>query len=862
MGLLRPRSILWKTSLLLAFAGLCPFTHGATIYVDARARGSTGASWQDALNSLQDALLLAYFSEKPVEIRVAQGVYRPDRGLGITPGDRSASFELMNGVTIKGGYAGTGRPDPHARDLGAYGTILSGDIGVLDQPDDNSYHVATGSGTDSTAVLDGCTITAANGELGGGMVNDAGSPTIIDCTFQDNVAAEGAGLHNINDSHPVLNRCVFFSNAAAEGGGAMYNHSSSPILSNCTFTVNRALLGGAMFNDAQSNAALTSCEFRASSAPGAGGALYNSQSQCMLADCTFEENSTAGSGAALANDRGELTLLKCVLRANSAAKNGAVIYNLPGGKVTAINCLFSGNSATVGGGVWSGNGTETILSNCTFTRNFAQAGGALYSTLNAQATLANCILWGDTPHELDGNAGATDIVHSNVQGFSFGESDLGNMNADPLFADPNGDYHLKSQAGRWDPAAMRWVVDPESSPCIDAGHPDDRTGFEPFPNGNRINMGAYGGTFEASLSPFQPSQPSPAAGKALNPIPAEGALTVSTDVVLSWTAGLGAVAHDVYLGTDSNTVTLSSRDHPFGVLVSVAQTGISYDPGNLAYGQYYFWRVDELDSQGNTTKGDVWTFKTPPQAVVTSKASHPIPEDGAIGISTNVILNWTTGTDAVAHDVHFGITFDQVAESSRGDPAGVLVSVGQNGTTYDPPGTLAYGQSYYWRVDEIDNQSDITKGDVWTFKTLSSKGRSCFTPDTPVWIDGALVPIAELRPAGNGTGTMAVSVSLSALGTVDHLREHEGSFPCYDVYLETGNRLSVASCHYFMTEAGQWIALQDLRAGTRLRTASGSVTVTAVYRRAKPYVGKVYNLKIKDSDHYLVGKDALIARDY
>jgi len=94
----------------------------------------------------------------------------------------------------------------------------------------------------------------------------------------------------------------------------------------------------------------------------------------------------------------------------------------------------------------------------------------------------------------------------------------GNTNIDPCFVEmgywtqpsprqPNssvwieGDYHLKSEAGRWDPNSQSWVVDYVTSPCIDAGDPNSPVGDEPDPNGGRINMGAYGGTEEASKSP-------------------------------------------------------------------------------------------------------------------------------------------------------------------------------------------------------------------------------------------------------------------------------------------------------------------------------------------------------------------------
>ena len=91
-----------------------------------------------------------------------------------------------------------------------------------------------------------------------------------------------------------------------------------------------------------------------------------------------------------------------------------------------------------------------------------------------------------------------DIRFNDIQGGWEGE---GNIDIDPAFADPeNGDYHLKSQAGRWSPARRMWVVDDVTSPCIDAGDPDSNVEDEPSPNGARINMGTYGGTDQASKS--------------------------------------------------------------------------------------------------------------------------------------------------------------------------------------------------------------------------------------------------------------------------------------------------------------------------------------------------------------------------
>jgi TolB protein len=77
----------------------------------------------------------------------------------------------------------------------------------------------------------------------------------------------------------------------------------------------------------------------------------------------------------------------------------------------------------------------------------------------------------------------------------------GNTAVDPLFADvANGDYHLKSQMGRWDPNTEQWILDAQTSRCVDAGDPADSVGQETNPNGNRINMGAFGGMTQASRS--------------------------------------------------------------------------------------------------------------------------------------------------------------------------------------------------------------------------------------------------------------------------------------------------------------------------------------------------------------------------
>jgi len=168
-----------------------------------------------------------------------------------------------------------------------------------------------------------------------------------------------------------------------------------------------------------------------------------------------------------------------------------IVDNRPGGDV--IGSVISG--------------CHGLIKNCTVAHNASGIGIGEGGT----TTIENCIIYHGGGVRVD-SGGTVNILYSNVDGV-YGEGTInwgpGNMDTDPCFVrvgdwfgDPNGDYHLKSQAGRWDPNSQSWAQDTVTSPCIDAGDMSTPIGFEPFPNGGIINMGAYGGTTEASKSYF------------------------------------------------------------------------------------------------------------------------------------------------------------------------------------------------------------------------------------------------------------------------------------------------------------------------------------------------------------------------
>jgi formylglycine-generating enzyme required for sulfatase activity len=142
-----------------------------------------------------------------------------------------------------------------------------------------------------------------------------------------------------------------------------------------------------------------------------------------------------------------------------------------------------------------------------------------------------------------------------------------------------------------------------------------------------------------------------------------------------------------------------------------------------------------------------------------------------------------------------------------------------------------------------------------------SKGRTCFPTDTEIWVDGDLLRISEVD-LGQTVGKPGCSVPAETFGQIEKIEEHEGVFECRDIVLDSGNRISVVDAHCFMLDSGRWIAAQDLKKGLKLKTLDGTVQIESVTTRAMPFIGKVYNLKMKNSDQYMVGKDGVIVRDY
>lgn len=439
-------------------------------------------------------------------------------------------------------------PDFTNYDENSYHVVLA--IWTTATIDGFTITAGNATGTGGFTLDAGFYVLEVGRDSGGGVYSSYYcSATFANCIFDKNKATWGAGMYNNGDwGNAILMNCVF-SNNTAFGGGGMFTGGlrnffldleCAPKLTNCTFEGNSADLGGGMYSGEwfKSKPILENCNFTRNTATFSGGAIHNNGGSLALTGCDFVGNSTLIGGGLV---------------------GGGAVYSLNATPLNITNCIFSGNaSAAVGGAVYAGScqsGAGTCggsgggrIDTSTFVGNkAADSGGAVCWSIGKSA-MANCILWGNIAPEgkemaVDPHNNETVISYSDVEGGAAGvfyidpdcrsrercqgdpncnpcslDWGLSNLDADPCFADPgywdtngtpddatddfwvNGDYHLKSETGRWDPNLMSWVQDYVTSPCIDAGA--GLNYVELPPHSGYTNMGAYGGTAEASKACF------------------------------------------------------------------------------------------------------------------------------------------------------------------------------------------------------------------------------------------------------------------------------------------------------------------------------------------------------------------------
>jgi hypothetical protein len=362
--------------------------------------GGNGQSWATAYNDLQPALLAAggiAGGGTPVQVWVRAATYKP----APPGGSRDAAFVLRNLVSIYGGFAGT-ESSLSERDVAANPTYLSGDLNNDDgsgMRTDNSRHVVSTNPLSGAAVLDGFTVRTGQGDPagtgGGGLRCTAGaSPTIANCTFEDNRAAEGGAVFCGGGTSAVFRDCTFLANETVVALGGVS-------------------AGGAVALEGCTSATFTGCVFEDNSTSQHGGAVHIARTvRASFVFCTFRRNHADQGGGAItvasgiSGGGGDIALENCVLVGNNAdpstvAFGGAItLFGLDEPELTMTNCVLTGNVAGNVGGVLVVAPGSATLTNCTIASNVAN--GVLFGTGGIQGSgspivrVRNSILWGNT----------------------------------------------------------------------------------------------------------------------------------------------------------------------------------------------------------------------------------------------------------------------------------------------------------------------------------------------------------------------------------------------------------------------------------------------------------------------------------
>ena len=305
---------------------------------------------------------------------------------------------------------------------------------------------------------------------------DPNDPNVVANTIIDpNGAGRGFNFHSGEDANCTVSGLTITNGLAAgdSGGAILCSNNSSPTISNCLIKNNAA--------------------------DWYGGAVYCFSGSPTITGCTLSGNS-AREGGALECWSGTCTIQNCVISSNIATDYGGGINCYYDGQFDLDNCTVIKNSASLGGGLRCVDDGKVRIRNSIFWSNNASTGAQIAVEFSPSFISEVTVGYSD----VEGGDGGVYVDPEPNAILNWGS---GNIDTDPCFAsfdgsgDPNmWDFHLQSAYGRWDPNSKSWVSDSNTSLCIDAGDPNSDWTGELWPHGQRINMGAFGGTNQASMN--------------------------------------------------------------------------------------------------------------------------------------------------------------------------------------------------------------------------------------------------------------------------------------------------------------------------------------------------------------------------
>lgn len=489
--------------------------------------------------------------------------------------------------------------------------------------------------------------------------------------------------------------------------------------------------------------------------------MYLAGLNVMLKNCTLIGKGVGTGGGQYVNS---ITIEGCSIAA-SGADSGDGIYLEPAKSVVLKNCLIAGFSnygiAIISNGYQTLEAGAPLIENCTVTGN---GHGIVFNISNNSnfyygAIIRNSIIAGNTGLDLVNKVRTSGSYnyYTNIEDGSIAYSLIGEDGAsltfdqlgyyehltlgkirriataiynnritgDPLFADAaNGDYHVKSAAGRWNGSA--WITDVGTSPCIDAGDPVSPYNNEPEPNGGRVNLGCYGNTAEASKSigggTPDTTPPSWSADSTLS----ASAIT-QTGATLSWS------------GVSDDTAVTAYRIYQDGTLIQTT-SNTSYVISGLSPDADYSFKVEAGDADGN------WSTNGPTTPVHTLAATTPsvtvtANPSGSIGIGTTVTLTATPTGIA-------GLSYQWYSNTTDSATGGSEISYATN-ATYQPS-TATAGTTYYYCV--VDSVTSNVVG-----VTVTSAPPVIFTINVTAGTGGSISPSGTVTVNNGADQTFTIT---------------------------------------------------------------------------------------------------------